>query len=106
MIRIQCGTIWDIFLIGRYVLICVSVIFFLIYLLSHNVNRKLRQSLILLCEVHFALLYIIRINPISSSLEQEGSLSAEVLLQLGIHIFFFSGHLWIGEHSYGLFCLI
>ncbi|XP_062018874.1 piezo-type mechanosensitive ion channel homolog [Rosa rugosa] len=62
----------------------VYVIFFLIYLLSHNVNRKLRQSLILLCEVHFALLYIIRINPISSSLEQEGSLSAEVLLQLGL----------------------
>lgn len=88
MVRIQCGTICDNFLIGCYVLICVSVMFFLIYLLSHNINRKLRQSLILLCEVHFALLYIIQINPISNSLEQEGSLSAEVLLQLGNHNYF------------------
>ncbi|CAL2280993.1 unnamed protein product [Prunus armeniaca] len=62
----------------------VYVIFFLIYLLSHNISRKIRQSLILLCEVHFALLYIIQINPISDALEQKGSLSAEVLSQLGL----------------------
>ncbi|XP_068337805.1 piezo-type mechanosensitive ion channel homolog [Pyrus communis] len=62
----------------------VYVIFFLIYLLSHNINRKMRKSLILLCEVHFALLYIIQINPISDTLEQKGSLSAEILSQLGL----------------------
>ncbi|PQM34961.1 piezo-type mechanosensitive ion channel homolog isoform X1 [Prunus yedoensis var. nudiflora] len=62
----------------------VYVIFFLIYLLSHNISRKTRQSLILLCEVHFALLYIIQINPISDTLERKGSLSAEVLSQLGL----------------------
>ncbi|KAI5316045.1 hypothetical protein L3X38_045221 [Prunus dulcis] len=62
----------------------VYVIFFLIYLLSHNISRKIRQSLILLCEVHFALLYIIQINPISDTLERKGSLSAEVLSQLGL----------------------
>ncbi|RXH84255.1 hypothetical protein DVH24_027154 [Malus domestica] len=62
----------------------VYVIFFLIYLLSHNISRKMRKSLILLCEVHFALLYIIQINPISDTLEQKGSLSAEILSQLGL----------------------
>lgn len=108
MVRIQCSTLWGIFLIGGYVLTCVSVIFFLIYLLSHTIDTKIRQSLILLCEVHFALLYIIQINPISNSLEQKGSLSAEVLSQLGIQLFFlwsFVNFYLFGEHSYGLFCI-
>jgi hypothetical protein len=63
-----------------------SVIFFLIYLLSYNISRKIRQSMILLCEAHFALLYILQIDLISNSLEQKGSLSMEVLSQLGKHI--------------------
>ncbi|XP_024017344.1 piezo-type mechanosensitive ion channel homolog [Morus notabilis] len=62
----------------------VYLIFFLIYLLSHNINRKIRQSLILLCEAHFALLYILQINLISNNLERKGSLSMEVLSQLGL----------------------
>ncbi|KAF9669400.1 hypothetical protein SADUNF_Sadunf14G0103800 [Salix dunnii] len=62
----------------------VYLIFFLIYLLSHNISRKLRQSLILLCEVHFAMLYILEINLISLALERKGSLTMEVLLQLGL----------------------
>lgn len=68
-------------------LACASVIFFLIYLLGHSISRKIRQSLILLCETHFALLYILQINLISNALEQQGSLSMEVLLQLGRHLF-------------------
>ncbi|XP_054800330.1 piezo-type mechanosensitive ion channel homolog isoform X1 [Prosopis cineraria] len=62
----------------------VYMIFFLIYLLSHNISRKMRQALVLLCEVHFALLYILQINLISSALEKKGSISMEVLMQLGL----------------------
>ncbi|KAJ7977462.1 piezo-type mechanosensitive ion channel-like [Quillaja saponaria] len=62
----------------------VYMIFFLIYLLSHNISRKIRQSLLLLCEVHFALLYVLQINLISTALEKKGTLAMEVLLQLGL----------------------
>ncbi|XP_031279983.1 piezo-type mechanosensitive ion channel homolog isoform X2 [Pistacia vera] len=62
----------------------VYMIFFLIYLLSHNISRKIRESLILLCEAHFALLYILQIDLISNAFEQKGSLSMEILLQLGL----------------------
>lgn len=68
-----------------YVLTSASVIFFLIYLLSHNISRKIRQFLILLCEAHFALLYLLQIELISNALEQKGSLSLEIILQLGMH---------------------
>nr|XP_023880259.1 piezo-type mechanosensitive ion channel homolog [Quercus suber] len=62
----------------------VYMIFFLIYLLSHKISRKTRESMILLCEAHFALLYILQIDLISNFLEQEGSLSMEILTQLGL----------------------
>ncbi|GAV80465.1 DUF3595 domain-containing protein [Cephalotus follicularis] len=62
----------------------VYMIFFLVFLLSHNISRKMRQSLILLCEGHFALLYILQIDLISNSLAQKGSFSMEVLLQFGL----------------------
>lgn len=62
----------------------IYMVFFLMYLLSHNISRKMRESLILLCEAHFALLYILQINLISNSLEKKGSLSMEVLQQLGL----------------------
>jgi len=63
------------------------VIFFLVYLLSHNVSRKMRQALILLCEIHFSLLYVLQINLISTALEKKGSLSMEIVMQLGINGF-------------------
>uniref|UniRef100_A0A5B7BCU2 Uncharacterized protein n=1 Tax=Davidia involucrata TaxID=16924 RepID=A0A5B7BCU2_DAVIN len=62
----------------------VYMIFFLIYLLSHNVSKKIRQSLILLCEAHFAILYILQLNLVSKTLEQDGSLSMGILSQLGL----------------------
>lgn len=62
----------------------VYMIFFLIYLLSHEISRKIRQSLILLCEAHFALLYILQIDLISNTLRREKSLSGQILLQLGL----------------------
>ncbi|MBA0827009.1 hypothetical protein Goarm_011818, partial [Gossypium armourianum] len=63
----------------------VYLVFFLIYLLSHNISRKIRQSLILLCEAHFALLYLLQIDLISNALEQKGSIVLEIMLQLGLH---------------------
>ncbi|XP_050238768.1 piezo-type mechanosensitive ion channel homolog [Mercurialis annua] len=62
----------------------IYMICFLIYLLSHDISRKIRQSMILLCEVHFALLYILQIDLISQTLEERSSSTIEVLLQLGL----------------------
>ncbi|TKY52583.1 Piezo-type mechanosensitive ion channel-like [Spatholobus suberectus] len=62
----------------------VYMVFFLMYLLSHNVSRKMRQALILLCEIHFSLLYVLQINLISTTLEKKGSVSMEVVMQLGL----------------------
>lgn len=57
------------------------------YVLSHNISKRMRQSLIFLCEAHFAILYICQLNLVSRRLEQKGSLSMEVLSQLGMDIF-------------------
>lgn len=65
----------------------VSVVFFFVYLLSHDINEKMRQSLILLCEAHFAILYILQLNLISKTLERESSLSMVILSQLGMYSF-------------------
>ncbi|XP_052187550.1 piezo-type mechanosensitive ion channel homolog [Diospyros lotus] len=62
----------------------VYIIFFLIYLLSHNVSKRIRQYLVLLCEAHFAILYILQIDLISKFLEAKGSISLGVLSQLGL----------------------
>ncbi|KAI4301844.1 hypothetical protein L6164_035084 [Bauhinia variegata] len=65
------------------------MLFFLIYLLSRGINLKLRQSMIILCEAHVALRYILQLNLISKSLEQKGSFAFQVLSQLGLlsHIY-------------------
>ncbi|XP_043708760.1 piezo-type mechanosensitive ion channel homolog isoform X1 [Telopea speciosissima] len=62
----------------------IYMVFFLVYLLNHTVSREVRQSLIVLCEAHFALLYILQLNLISNALEQKGSYTMEVLSQLGL----------------------
>ncbi|KAL6502839.1 hypothetical protein OROHE_024007 [Orobanche hederae] len=62
----------------------VYMIFFFAYLLSHNIDTKMRQSLILLCEAHFAALYMLQLSLVSSKLEQKGSISFDVLSQLGL----------------------
>ncbi|XP_020540481.2 piezo-type mechanosensitive ion channel homolog isoform X3 [Jatropha curcas] len=61
----------------------VYMAFFLIYLLSHNISWKIRQSLIVLCEAHFALLYILQLDLISKALEQKHSFARDILSQLG-----------------------
>ncbi|KAK4744236.1 hypothetical protein SAY87_010548 [Trapa incisa] len=60
------------------------LVFFLVYLLSHNINKKLCRALILLCETHFSLLYILNLHLVSKLLNQKGSVSSEILRQLGL----------------------
>ncbi|XP_027349564.1 piezo-type mechanosensitive ion channel homolog [Abrus precatorius] len=62
----------------------VYMIFFLIYLLSDAINWKLRQAIILLCEAHFALQFILRLDLISNALHQKGSYAFKILSQLGL----------------------
>ncbi|XP_043816206.1 piezo-type mechanosensitive ion channel homolog isoform X4 [Manihot esculenta] len=61
----------------------VYMVFFLLYLLSHTISWKIRQSLIVLCVAHFALLYILQLNLITQALEQKGSFAAVIMSQLG-----------------------
>ncbi|GLT95006.1 hypothetical protein SLE2022_127130 [Rubroshorea leprosula] len=58
--------------------------FFMIFLLSHRIGRKIWQSLVLLCEAHFALLYVLQLNLVSRSSEQKGSIAVKFLSQLGL----------------------
>ncbi|CAI9107931.1 OLC1v1007416C3 [Oldenlandia corymbosa var. corymbosa] len=62
----------------------IYITFFFMYLLSHDISKRTRQSLILLCEAHFAVLYILQLNLVSKTLEQKGSLSMGILSQLGL----------------------
>lgn len=71
-------------LIGVSFCFFAPVVYFFVYLLRHEISRKIWRCLILLCEAHFALLYILQLNIISKRLEHEGSLSQKVLLQLGM----------------------
>ncbi|PWA88896.1 hypothetical protein CTI12_AA084740 [Artemisia annua] len=63
----------------------VYMVFFFLYLLSHDISNKVRQTLLLLCEIHFAFLYSLQITPVSQALEKSGSLSLEILSQLGFY---------------------
>ncbi|XP_074563118.1 piezo-type mechanosensitive ion channel homolog isoform X1 [Curcuma longa] len=58
--------------------------FFLVFLLSHSINKKLRQALVIFCEAHFALSYILQLDLISKALERSGSLTHLILSQLGL----------------------
>ncbi|XP_023749583.2 piezo-type mechanosensitive ion channel homolog [Lactuca sativa] len=62
----------------------IYMIFFFLYLLSHNISNKVRHVLLLLCELHFALLYSLQITLVSQALEKSGSITMEVLSQLGL----------------------
>ncbi|XP_020597210.1 piezo-type mechanosensitive ion channel homolog isoform X2 [Phalaenopsis equestris] len=60
------------------------VCFFLLYLLSHSITGKIHQVLILFCGAHFSLLYLLRLELISKTLEKPGSVTISILSQLGI----------------------
>lgn len=62
----------------------VYMCFFLVFLVNHSINKRLRQILVLFCEVHFSVLYILQLDLVSNALERSGSLIMEVLSQLGL----------------------
>ncbi|KAG0452569.1 hypothetical protein HPP92_025233 [Vanilla planifolia] len=62
----------------------IYIIFFLLYLLSHSVRRKIQRTLVLFCEMHFSLLYVLRLKLIAHALEQTGSLTMWILSLLGL----------------------
>ncbi|XP_051209733.1 piezo-type mechanosensitive ion channel homolog isoform X2 [Lolium perenne] len=62
----------------------VYMCFFLVFLVNHSINRRLRQFLVLFCELHFSILYILQLDLVSNALERSGSLMMEVLSQLGL----------------------
>ncbi|XP_039146596.1 piezo-type mechanosensitive ion channel homolog isoform X1 [Dioscorea cayenensis subsp. rotundata] len=62
----------------------VYMCFFLIFLLSYSISRKMRQALILFCEAHFSILYILQLNLVTKILGHGGSLTMEILSQLGL----------------------
>nr|XP_007147084.1 hypothetical protein PHAVU_006G095000g [Phaseolus vulgaris]ESW19078.1 hypothetical protein PHAVU_006G095000g [Phaseolus vulgaris] len=62
----------------------VYMVFFLIYLLSHTIDCKLHQAIILLCEAQFAVQFILQLDLISKTLDQKGSYAFQILSQLGL----------------------
>ncbi|XP_066167445.1 piezo-type mechanosensitive ion channel homolog isoform X7 [Oryza sativa Japonica Group] len=56
----------------------VYMCFFLVFLLNHSIKKGLRQILVLFCEAHFSILYILQLDLVSSALERSGSLTMEV----------------------------
>uniref|UniRef100_A0ACD5VI83 Uncharacterized protein n=1 Tax=Avena sativa TaxID=4498 RepID=A0ACD5VI83_AVESA len=62
----------------------IYMCFFLVFLVNHSINKRLRQFLVLFCEVHFSILYILQLDIVSNALEHSGSLMMEVLSQLGL----------------------
>ncbi|KAL9235075.1 hypothetical protein vseg_009871 [Gypsophila vaccaria] len=60
------------------------IVFFMLYLLMPTIDRRMRQALILLCEVHFALLYILELNLFAEVLKSQESLPGKMLSQLGL----------------------
>ncbi|KAJ3671637.1 hypothetical protein LUZ60_007716 [Juncus effusus] len=62
----------------------VYMCFFMLFLLSHEVGTQLRQTLILFCEVHFSILYILQLDLVSKAVEKSASFETEVLSQLGL----------------------
>ncbi|XP_057815209.2 piezo-type mechanosensitive ion channel homolog isoform X1 [Cryptomeria japonica] len=62
----------------------IYMVFFLIYLMKSTIGRRVRKILVLLCEVHFALLYLLRLDLISKSIGHKGDLMRTVLFHLGL----------------------
>lgn len=58
----------------------------MLFLLSHEIKTEQRQTLILFCEVHFSILYILQLDLISKALENCGPIAKEVLSQLGWYL--------------------
>lgn len=57
--------------------------FFLLYLVNASVARASRQYLILLCELHFAVLYLLQLDSISAQLADHVEMLKPILSLLG-----------------------
>jgi hypothetical protein len=54
---------------------CFAVCFFMVQLVRSSIGRRTRQYLILLCEVHIAVLYLLQLDWISAEIKgNEGTL--------------------------------
>ncbi|KAI7751565.1 hypothetical protein M8C21_021449, partial [Ambrosia artemisiifolia] len=62
----------------------VYMVFFFLYLLSHRINTRVQGALLLLCEIHFAILYTLQIDMVSVALKKRETISSEILSQLGL----------------------
>ncbi|KAJ7571313.1 hypothetical protein O6H91_01G159100 [Diphasiastrum complanatum] len=62
----------------------VYMIFFMIYLVYPSAATRTRKYLILFCELHFALLYLLQLDWISMQLESHAAFCKPILSQLGI----------------------
>ncbi|KAD4584482.1 hypothetical protein E3N88_22083 [Mikania micrantha] len=49
----------------------------------HRISTRVQGALLLLCEIHFAILYTLQINMVSEALKSE-TMSSEILSQLGL----------------------
>lgn len=61
----------------------IAVGFFLSYVLSSSVAKATRQSLILLCELHVALLYLLQLDWISAHLAEHAETLKPIFSLLG-----------------------
>ncbi|BBN02016.1 piezo-type mechanosensitive ion channel component 1/2 [Marchantia polymorpha subsp. ruderalis] len=62
----------------------VYIGFFLMYLVSSAVAKRTRQYLILFCELHFAALYLLQLDWISSIIERNEAVLKPIFSQLGL----------------------
>lgn len=62
----------------------IYMAFFMVYLVRSSIGRRTRQYLILLCEVHVAVLYLLRLDWISSELKNKEATIRPVLSFIGI----------------------
>lgn len=58
--------------------------FFIVHLVRSSVGRRTRQHLILLCELHFAVLYLLQLDWISALLDENQALLKPTLSFLGV----------------------
>ncbi|XP_078441364.1 piezo-type mechanosensitive ion channel component [Wolffia australiana] len=59
-------------------------IFLMVYLLSHSISINIRKLMVIYCEIHFTLLYILRLNLISSMMDRCGPMIQMIFSQSGL----------------------
>ena len=65
---------------------CFTVCFFMVQLVRSSIGRRTRQYLILLCEVHIAVLYLLQLDWISAEIKSNEASLRPTLSFLGTTI--------------------